>query len=1145
MNVIDVPVKGSDAVVTIDCSDLPTDPKDFCDLLLGEDADSRYWIRLAVEYRHIDLIHQAIDILQVGLRSGLIQRQGTQRFYFHSLLASLYLQQSRDASTGIGKQADGAAIETKEVWRQRALGALNEAARLRPLTATNAVTRGVLSILGFDKNHAYDEAQKQFDIALRENPQNLFAMLGKARILYSRKNFKLALVHYQKVLRLRPTMVPDPRIGIGLCYWQLDMKEDARGAWERTIELDGASVPAAVLLGLYYISAAFDNVTNEAVFAQSYAKGMKLVSDAYKVKPLALAGIALASYMFSRKKMDALHRILEKVLVSAEIPSLRAEAFFWIGRGQHAAEQFDQANSFYMLAKQTEADSLSAAMALGQMQLARHDVTDAKLTFESIVERHPKCIEALSILGSIYAQEALDPNFKGDKLTHRIKAKACLDRAINLTLEHKQRSLADADLHFTKAMLGDDDAPAQRLKTLEQAADIFSEHGLSDSPELLNNMAVVHHAEESYDLAREVYQKAIEACIQKNLQDTSSQADIQIATITYNLGRCEEQSGQQKAAQEIYTGLLQRYPDFVEPAARLAVMKYGTTGSESAVDSVKELLEIDSTNTEIRALYGWFLNRQRRSKVLHFNEDPERKHFNHTLKYVDNYERYSLVSLGNFYIRLARETRGDNDAGRSEKHKHYDMCIKFFERALHYDAKNAYAAQGLAIAFAEHKQYQKAINIFGKVRESLRDESIFVNMGHCLCELHQYSRAVENYETALNTFHAGKDLNLFLCLGRAWLSRGRDEKSVDCLREALKYAQKALELSPEDTSIAFNVAFVQFQFADVIRNTPELKRTVLDLEEAAAGLDEAIKTFTALAGHKQPPYPKADILQRATMGRNTTTRQLERAIGQQKEFELKNSAKVAEAKAKRDADRAARAAASEAVRSVELAKQEALVQKRKEMQEEARKWAERKRQEEEERLARDTEKAANKREKKVKTKKPTGEYESEEGEEASDAEPRKPRRKPKKKRRLRKSKDSKVQSGSDLDAAQSSDSGKEEVPDASQPAKKRKLSKKFISNEFIESDEDQDMQDAGDDETIGGQQYANEQMVGDRELDDAEQNEPNHTTDQSGIVPTEDDHAPITNQPNAQGKSILTQGNRDTLGEKEVPGIGTNGLDVV
>jgi Flp pilus assembly protein TadD len=49
----------------------------------------------------------------------------------------------------------------------------------------------------------------------------------------------MALEIYQRILRLQPlnTRRPDPRVGIGLCFEQLNMHVQARMAFERAIEL--------------------------------------------------------------------------------------------------------------------------------------------------------------------------------------------------------------------------------------------------------------------------------------------------------------------------------------------------------------------------------------------------------------------------------------------------------------------------------------------------------------------------------------------------------------------------------------------------------------------------------------------------------------------------------------------------------------------------------------------------------------------------------------------------------------------------------------------------------------------------------------------------------------------------------------------
>ena len=48
-------------------------------------------------------------------------------------------------------------------------------------------------------------------------------------------------------------------------------------------------------------------------------------------------------------------------------------------------------------------------------------------------------------------------------------------------------------------------------------------------------------------------------------------------------------------------------------------------------------------------------------------------------------------------------------------------------------------------------------------------------------------------------------------------------------------------MSPEDPNVKFNIAFDQFQLADVLRETHESKRTVEEIEKAAEGLEAAIE----------------------------------------------------------------------------------------------------------------------------------------------------------------------------------------------------------------------------------------------------------------------------------------------------------------
>jgi RNA polymerase-associated protein CTR9 len=99
-----------------------------------------------------------------------------------------------------------------------------------------------------------DDALRSFDAVLAEKPTNVVALLGKvrielsvmvnlhidgqkARIVYAQRNYKEALRLFQDVLRYNPSCVPDPRIGIGLCFWAMDQKAKAKAAWHRSLEV--------------------------------------------------------------------------------------------------------------------------------------------------------------------------------------------------------------------------------------------------------------------------------------------------------------------------------------------------------------------------------------------------------------------------------------------------------------------------------------------------------------------------------------------------------------------------------------------------------------------------------------------------------------------------------------------------------------------------------------------------------------------------------------------------------------------------------------------------------------------------------------------------------------------------------------------
>lgn len=76
-----------------------------------------------------------------------------------------------------------------------------------------------------------------------------------------------------------------------------------------------------------------------------------------------------------------------------------------------------------------------------------------------------------------------------------------------------------------------------------------------------------------------------------------------------------------------------------------------------------------------------------------------------------------------------------------------------------------------------------------KVRDTVKDPNVLVNLGHIFAELRQYSKSIEHYEAALAK-DRGHDPQILACLGRTWLAKARSEKSLPAYKSALEYSRK-------------------------------------------------------------------------------------------------------------------------------------------------------------------------------------------------------------------------------------------------------------------------------------------------------------------------------------------------------------------
>ena len=834
---IDIPVQGEaeDEAVEIDLEDLVDDPTELCTLFENERAAKTYWMMVALAYAKQRKIDHAIEML---IRGGNAVQSNTSnprdRVSMICCLCWMYLWKSREAPRVAPEGEPASEAKTKEYYLQQATSTLNDAARLNPSFPPIFLARGVLLLLraslqapsktaggiGTEKQELLKTAIKSFEDALRVSQQkNMLALLGKARALFSMHKWTESLACYQDVLQKMPDLVdPDPRIGIGCCFWQLGFKEDAKVAWERCLEINPDSKHANILLGLYFLDASGHVPVNSDEFLKLYKKAMmEYTQKSFKLdKDVPLTCSTFSSYFLSKKAWDNADKLAHRAIQYTDVNAIASDGWYLLARKEHYAGNLEKANDYYRRADDarggTETGYLPAKFGVAQLSVIKNDLGEAKLRLEKMIQQS-KNHEAMILLGTIYAEEVFASDGKEDKSVEVKKAITFLENVRNAWKDPKKTFTPDASVLLNLARLYETDSPERALACLYQVETLeldqipssqYPEDAKDDQeaklhmrkflpPQLLNNIGCFHSQAEKHELASEMFEAALGACMRAGELDPEMDTDALVSTISFNLGRSYESRNMTDKAVEVYEGLLARHEDYVDARVRLAYIKLRKNPNKEGPDAVAKVYQENTSDLEVRALYGWYLGKvHSRKRPANIAEDHEFRHYKHTLQNYDKHDRYALVGMGNLYLVQAREMRRETEQDKQKRSGIYSKAVEFFEKALSLDPKNAYAAQGIAIALVEDKKdYKGALAIFNKVRETLRDSHLYVNLGHVYAELKQYSKAIEHYEMGLSKDGKANDPVILACLGRTWLNRGRAERDVEAYNKSLSYAKKA------------------------------------------------------------------------------------------------------------------------------------------------------------------------------------------------------------------------------------------------------------------------------------------------------------------------------------------------------------------
>ncbi|KAF9159835.1 protein required for normal CLN1 and CLN2 G1 cyclin expression [Actinomortierella ambigua] len=896
---LDIPLKGSDNVLALPRDEIPPLPE-LVGILRSEEVPLGIYVDAALEVTRQRRIDDAIKLLIEGLNAPY-EPNPRPRLPLHNLLAALYTRK--------GYQPGISAQERTTYWTEAGKH-LTSAEKINAKDETMWIGKGLLLLA----RGSLDDALRHFKQVLNGSPRCVPALMGIARIQYTREQYPQALTTYRMALRINPGSQPDPRIGMGLCFFKLGMYAAAAMAFERASELNPNSAMAHTLLAIMQFNKSRQTNLPDNKVLEVYQQGVDQLRKAYAAdRRDPIVGLCMGRHFELIKNTEAAMAFATRASNQHGLKNLQAEGFYIMGKIHHQTERYADACACYGKAVHLNPDHLPAQFGLGQTLLFKSDIASAIVAFEKILAKEPKCVEAMAILGTIFGRS---PGTKAKALEY-------FKTATNIIHERNTMAMQDPLLFTEMAQLLEQTDNVRATKAYMQALGICSEKAetVDYMPELLNNVAAMNHIDGRLDAAEGSYNKALDLCAAKIQQeeggagaggDVDMATEATITTIRYNMARLYEERNQIEQAEQIYQGIAAKYHGYADAHLRLGVIAQGRGELEEAGKLYKEVFGmIDNKNVDAWTLMGMLQLKQNQIR-------NSRKTLERVVREINRHDVYALLALGNNQLTMAREEK-ENMAGKQEMYK---KAFEFFDKVLKIDAMNAFAANGIAISLAIHGHQQEAKEMFSTLREAASHiPAVGLNLALVCAELGQYHEAVRLYQTTSKRSFNNQDENVLLSMAKAQYCEAKQDKDAVKMLQALSTAQKAYRLNPGDKTPLYDIALIQQSYAQIISDRAQNERTVADIQAAIRGLGVAksmLKSLIAVPKEEHVYYERDIATQREKHGDSLLTI-LQRKLKDQQVFEEDRERAMEETRKKREAERLRR---EEEERKKQAAKEE-------------------------------------------------------------------------------------------------------------------------------------------------------------------------------------------------------------------------------
>ena len=825
----DIPVKGDSQVIEFTVDECPDDVSEIIAVLDAEESAIDLYLRCAKLYFWKGQPEAYFKIIQ---RAFQRKDRGRNQKAYIALLDHL--------GSFLVSRACSSDSSSASTLMEEATAKFNEADKLDNQDELTIIGKAILLMV----KRSFDNALMHFNLAQEKAHSSICCLMGIASIAFARKDYKESLAKWRKVLRTCPWSPPFVRFAIGCSLWALGRFSEAEEAFHRMIELVPQCVEAFLMLAAIQ-KAKSSNAPPELQQA-TVQKHMQYISQAYKLNPQhPVALIELAAHFFYRKQFTNSQKAASEALSFASSDEIKARAAFWLARSFHAQEAFEEAFKHYFQSTKLEPSFAPAQIALAQCYLQRGESGNAIQTLEAVVSKHPNQYEALKLLSI---------------LAHNTPKEA--KRLFPFVERFTKEFPADLEGIVIYASALENHNPEEAIEQYQKAIFLMKEAEIPIAVQITSNLSTLLHRIKRTEEA---------------LQTIESLSLPLNPLVLFNKARMLEDLKERfQEAIPIYHQLIEEHPSFIDPYLRLAAIH--TKARE--FDKAEELLlAAKKTNENSLRVNQQYAHLQQLTK----STLGARKAFENILVNIDRHDVYSLLSLGNFYLRSARKN----------KMRESDVCkaMDFFQKVLTLDSHNIYAANGIGMSLQMRGHLSQAKEIFVELKQNENDfPDAWINLGHLCLEGGQTLAALNLYENCSRKYLSDSDPVVLMFIAKCWYILGREEGNFSHLDRAIEILQQACTLETGDLLLKFNLAMCKQEFATLRLERESCKRTMQDIHQACAELDSSIEIYRALTASSK------ESAAAAVYDREVLKKRLERSL------KIKESAAQAFIKQQQDDD---------------------------------------------------------------------------------------------------------------------------------------------------------------------------------------------------------------------------------------------------